>query len=77
VASSTASTTVATPLVIQTGFTDTIIENHDTRTLVGTDGAPQIMWTFIDRNTILIATDTRTVEEIISRLTTAPIKTSI
>ena len=71
---STASTTAshAAPAVLQTPFKDTIIANHDTRAILGSAGQIQFLWTFLDRNTILITTNPNTVQEIITRQKAAP-----
>jgi hypothetical protein len=58
---------------IQTGFVDKIVENHDARALVNSTGDIYLLWTFIDRNTLVIATNDATLREIISRLKEAPI----
>ena len=58
---------------IQTGFTDAIVENHDARVLQNQYGDIYLLWTFLDRNTLVITTNDATLREIISRLKTAPI----
>lgn len=58
---------------IQTGFTDSIVENHDARVIQNTVGDITLLWTFLDRNTLVITTDTTAVREIISRIKNAPI----
>ena len=57
----------------QTGFTDSIVENHDARVIQNSSGDISLLWTFIDRNTLVIATNSTTVREIISRLKDAPV----
>ena len=58
---------------IQTGFVDKIVENHDARVLQNSTGDIYLLWTFLDRNTLVITTDDATLREIISRLKNAPI----
>ncbi len=58
---------------IQTGFIDKIVENHDARVLVNENGDIYLLWTFLDRNTLVITTNDATLREIISRLKSAPI----
>jgi len=77
--SSPASTTQTTPpaetmvpRIIPSAFSDRILENHDARVLENEYGQIRLLWTFLDRKTILITTNQRTVEEVLSRLTTMP-----
>lgn len=58
---------------IQTGFTDAIVENHDARVLQNQYGDIYLLWTFLDRNTLVITTNDATLREIIARLKVAPI----
>jgi hypothetical protein len=58
---------------IQTGFVDKIVENHDARVLQNATGDIYLLWTFLDRNTLVITTNDATLREIISRLKNAPI----
>jgi hypothetical protein len=58
---------------IQTGFIDQIVDNHDARVLKTADGQIYLLWTFLDRQTIVITTNANTLQEVISRLTVAPI----
>jgi hypothetical protein len=67
-----ASTTPAQQFT-QTGFVDRIVENHDARVLQNNFGDIYLLWTFLDRNTIVITTNQATLREIISRLKVAPI----
>ena len=69
-------TTTPAPIqtVVNTGFVDRVVENHDARAIVNERGEILLLWTFLDRNTILITTNETTVREIISRLRTAPIE---
>lgn len=58
--------------VIDNTFTDSVIENHDVRVIKNSYGDILLVWTFIDRTTILITTNVNTVHEIITRLKNAP-----
>lgn len=56
---------------LRTGFVDQVVDNHDARVMVTPDGDLLLLWTFTDRNTLVIATNEYTLNEIIRRLTTA------
>ncbi len=71
VATSTATTTP--PVLAQSGFVDKIVENHDARVVLDANGNIVLLWTFADRNTIVITTNEATLREIISRLNTASV----
>jgi hypothetical protein len=73
--STSASSTLAgqAPQFLQTGFVDDIVENHDARVVKDSSGNILLLWTFLDRNTIVITTNDATLREIISRLQTAPV----
>ncbi len=58
---------------VQTGFIDTIVNNHDARVLENQDGTIYFLWTFLDRQTIVVTTNPDTLEAIITRLTEAPV----
>jgi hypothetical protein len=66
-------TTTTPTQFIQTGFVDKIVENHDARVIQNSTGDVSLLWTFIDRNTLIITTNDATLREIISRLQTAPV----
>lgn len=70
-------TTVVIPApqttVLQSGFVDKILENHDTRVLQTNTGEVYFLWTFLDRGTILITTNQHTLREVILRTHEAPI----
>ncbi len=61
-----------TTQVLLSPFVDTIVENHDTRAIKNTSGDVLLLWTFLDRSTVLVTTNPNTVHEIISRIKTAP-----
>jgi hypothetical protein len=70
----TATTTAtSTPTVVQTGFIDRVVENHDARVLENSAHDILLLWTFLDRNTLVITTNESTLREIISRVKNAPI----
>lgn len=62
------STATSTPQLIQTGFIDRIVENHDARVILDDTKELLLLWTFLDRKTILVTTNDATLREIISRL---------
>lgn len=69
------STAISTPEIppLQTGFTDSIVQNHDARVTVDTYGTIDFLWTFLDRQTLVITTNPDTLREIVARLKQAPI----
>jgi hypothetical protein len=74
-ASSTAatSTPTTTPEFLQTGFVDQVVENHDARVILNSTGDILLLWTFLDRNTVVITTNDATLREIIRRSNTPPV----
>lgn len=80
-ASTTASTTPALPEPVQPAaffagnFIDQIVENHDARVILNQDGDALLLWTFLDRSTIVITTNAQTLRELISRISQASILT--
>lgn len=58
---------------IQTGFIDRIVENHDARVIQTSTNDITLLWTFINRNTIVVTTNEVTLREVISRIKIAPI----
>ncbi len=75
--SSTTTIETLPPRMTPTVFIDKIIENHDARALVNQAGQITLLWTLLDKNTLLITTNERTVREIISRLKEAPIESQM
>ena len=59
--------------IVNSAFRDLIVENHDARVIKNTHGDIVLLWTFLDRTTVLITTNPNTVHEIITRLKKAPI----
>lgn len=57
---------------IPTTFTDRIVENRDARVLQTEHGDIVLLWTFLDRNTLVITTNEFTLREIITRAANAP-----
>lgn len=55
-------------------FADRIIQNKDTRALIGLDGAIKFLYVFLDRNTLLIVSSERGLKEVQARLTTGRIR---
>ena len=75
-ANAAASTTPPASPVAPTGFVDSIVENHDARVIQNSTGDITLLWTFLDRNTLVITTQGATLREIISRLQEAPVTSS-
>ena len=59
---------------IVTGFTDAVVENHDTRVIKNEYGDILLLWTFLDRSTLLITTNAYTLRDIVSRISNAPVR---
>lgn len=57
----------------QGNFIDQIVENHDARVVLNQNGDILLLWTFLDRSTIVITTNEATLREVISRLSQASI----
>ncbi len=57
----------------QGNFVDHVVENHDGRAVLNETGDVLLLWTFLDRSTIVITTNTSTLREVISRLSQASI----
>jgi hypothetical protein len=76
-ASSTPATASSTlPVVKQilaSTFVDQVVDNHDARVLLNPAGDILLLWTFIDRSTIVITTNEATLREVISRLSQASV----
>ncbi len=68
-----ASSSTSTPTFVQTGFIDRIVENHDARVIENSTKDILLLWTFLNRNTLVITTNGATLKEIISRLKNAPV----
>lgn len=77
VATSSAFSIPETPeesVVIATPFIDRIVENRDTRAIVDQQGNILLLWTFLNRETILITTNEATLREVITRVAATPIQ---
>lgn len=61
------STPTTTKQFAPASFIDRVVENHDARVLVNESGDMLLVWTFLDRSTIVITTNEYTLREIISR----------
>jgi hypothetical protein len=57
----------------QRKFVDKILENKDARVLVDSNGKEAMLYTFLDKETLVIATSPKSLKEIIFRLTTGRI----
>lgn len=54
-------------------FVDRIVDNRDTRVIEDARGNILLLWTFLDRATILITTNEYTLREVVSRIKNAPL----
>jgi hypothetical protein len=85
IATSTASTTTSTtaPVATEDGtanaqffvgnFIDQVVENHDARVVLNSNEDILLLWTFLDRSTIVITTNANTLREVISRISQASV----
>jgi hypothetical protein len=48
-------------------FSDTVVQNRNARAVFGADKKPILYYSFIDQNTILVTTDTKTLAEVVRR----------
>ncbi len=73
--SGTASSTPAlrAPRFSQGNFIDQIVGNRDARAVLNEDGDILLLWTMLDRSTIVITTNESTLREVISRLSQASV----
>ncbi len=67
-----AETTTPAQQFLTSEFVDKIVENHDARVVQNIAGDIFFLWTFLDRETIVITTNQYTLREILSRLKNAP-----
>ncbi|MCF7865567.1 MAG: hypothetical protein K9M11_03625 [Candidatus Pacebacteria bacterium] len=72
---STTSATNDSPFGVfsQRKFVDKILSNKDARVLVDSNGKESMLYTFLDKETLVIATSEKSLKEIIFRLTTGRI----
>jgi hypothetical protein len=68
------STPESAPGIIDTAFKDRVVENRDARVIENAEGTILLLWTFLDRRTILITTNEATLREVISRMAVTPIQ---
>jgi len=61
------STTTPPVQVLRTTFADRVVENRDSRVVQNEAGDILLLWTFLDRSTIVITTNNYTLLEIIAR----------
>ncbi len=66
------STTTSRGLFSRT-FVDKTIENKDVRVLVDTEGTPAMLYTFLDKQTLVMASSEKSLKEIMFRLTAGKI----
>ncbi len=58
--------------IFNSRFVDRVVENRDSRAILNESGDILLLWTFLDRNTIVITTNEYTLKEIISRFASVP-----
>ena len=66
-------TPVTAPQVTETEFADAIVENHDARVIHNAAGDILLMWSFVNRETLVIATNEYSLREAITRLKSPPL----
>ncbi len=71
IAGQTGSYEDSSPQLLNTGFTDQVVDNHDARVVLNDTGDILLLWTFLDRNTLVITTNEYTLNEVIRRANTA------
>ena len=49
-------------------YTETLIENHDTRALLDINKKPVLFYSFLDENTVIITNDAKTLTEAVRRM---------
>lgn len=69
----TASTTTPTTQTAPVVFVDQIVENRDARVIRDQYGNILLLWTFLDRTTVVVTTNQYTLREVVSRLSVAPV----
>ncbi len=57
-----------------TNFVDQVVDNHDARVLLDAQGNILLLWTFLDRQTLVITNNDATLREIIVRLATPAVQ---
>lgn len=54
--------------IFQGNFLDQVVENHDARVVINQNDDILLLWTFLDRSTIVVTTNAQTLKEVISRI---------
>ena len=54
--------------LLNTPYTETMIENHDTRAIIDVNKKPVLFYSFLDENTIIITNDAKTLTEAVRRI---------
>lgn len=68
-----ATTTTPSAPFLQTQFIDRIIQNRDTRVIQNGEGKVVLLWTLLDRQTLVITTNEYTLREVVSRQQRPPV----
>jgi hypothetical protein len=61
------------PAFLRSQFADRVVENYDARVIQTEEGDIVLLWTFLDRSTLVITTNDATLREIVSRRTRPPV----
>ena len=73
--SGTSTTNAASSVTgVPSNFVDQVVDNHDARVLLDSQGNIVLLWTFIDRQTLVVTNNEATLREIISRLATPAVQ---
>ena len=54
--------------ILNTPYTETLIENHDTRAVLNKNGKAVLFYSFLNDNTVIIANDSKTLSEAVRRI---------
>jgi len=57
-----------TPAILDKKFEDAVVKNRDLRVLRDSEGEIILLYSFFNRNTLIISTDTTTLDEVVTRL---------
>ena len=49
-------------------YTETLIENHDTRAISNKNGKPVLFYSFLDDNTVIVTNNAKTLTEAVRRI---------
>lgn len=69
IASSSTAVTTKAPVIQDRTWIDRVIDNKDVRILVDSDGTPSMLYTFLNKETLVIASSEKALKEVAFRLT--------